>query len=570
MRIFCFLLCLTFALSCQQSPAQCPSDTLFFVDFQDQQIPNGWTNLDRDSLNDQSGRPADWFIAPDPISNPTPPNYVVASNSWFAPAGTADNWLITEAVAICDSNLFLTWRSAPFEGPVYLDGYEVLLSTSTPDPDSFAISLQRFAEGIDATNQTSSGTIHSAYAGNRGLLQSWRAALLPWFGDTVYLAFHHQSTDDNLIQLDDIGVVRIPDYDAQTTALSYSTEYPIVPLSQIQAMNYSATVTNEGAADLNNLVFDLRATVGGQTAFTATDSIANLPVGSNSVFSPPTPFLPQQIDTYTLTATVATDSIETDSFPSNNVRTLNFTVSDSVYARDEGPVAGLRNLSNGGFLGQAFRIAAADTLTSISFYLENPSGFDTLIGAVYQLGSSPGTLLAQTDPWPVPPNFSGWATVGLAGIDLPISGGAIIVGLNQPASGQVNLGWTAEKTSPAAGWHQVAGDWATTDALDLPGTYMIRANFGTVDEVVAAEPIGNAQELRIAPNPSPGQFHLEFSRPISRASLLEVHDLTGRKLQSLPVPAGRAQADIDLARAPAGLYLLRAEGRTLGRLNVVR
>lgn len=569
MRFPTFLPILLALFACQTSFGQCPADTLMWEDFQAQQIPGNWVNLNLDSLNDQNGRAADWFILNDPISSTSASdNYVAASNSWFNPAGVSDNWLITDEMIVCDTNLFLIWKSAPFEGPVYMDGYEVLLSTTTNDPDSFTVNLMTFAEGIGATAQASSGTAHTEYEGNRGILQSWRAALDPWLGDTVYFAFRHHSEDDNLLQLDDIGVVRLPDFDAATVEVSYSTPYPIVPLSQVQPMDFQAHILNAGVDTLSKVSVEMQANVGATQVFIAIDSIFDLaPLGETTV-QPALPYTPSQTGNYDFTALTSIDSV--DGFPLNNGAGLSFEVNDSVYARDEGDPVGFRNLgANSGFMGQTFELIAPDTLSSISFYLDQPSGQDSLRGAVYAFANStPGTLLAMTDVMVLTGSSTGWMTLGLDGIDLPLGAGTYLIGLEESSTGELNLGWTESKYSPGAVWHRVQSSWASADALELGGVYMVRANFGKVDEIVGAVQPYEALSFTISPNPGPGVFQLEFRSPLKSKTELKIHDLRGRQVLSRILSGGQSTTQIDLTQQSEGMYILSLGGRSVGKLVV--
>src|SRR4051812_20608942 len=65
------------------------------------------------------------------------PNYAMVGDSWFAPAGIASNYLITPSVML-GAHDTLFWKSASYQTPRYLDGYEVLISTSDNSDISFS------------------------------------------------------------------------------------------------------------------------------------------------------------------------------------------------------------------------------------------------------------------------------------------------------------------------------------------------------------------------------------------------------------------------------------------------
>jgi Secretion system C-terminal sorting domain/Cleaved Adhesin Domain len=197
-----------------------------------------WYSYDGDTLIDGSGesRPNAWFrtlafTLVDSIAATGDTNHVMASNSMFITPGKAKNWLITPAIYIESGQGWLQWRSAPFSTPYKLDGFKVLASTTTNDTSSFTIKLFETAEytgpgnmGADFNlynfNPTTS-FIHGwdgdiiqpeevQYYGDssqwRGVLTQNSYACLPFSNQSIYLAFVHDSFDDNMISIDDIKI----------------------------------------------------------------------------------------------------------------------------------------------------------------------------------------------------------------------------------------------------------------------------------------------------------------------------------------------------------------------------
>ncbi len=180
-----------------------PCTTSFFENFELNVIPPDWTNLDLDNNTSSNGRPANWYTFELDISES---NKAAVSDSWFSPASQANNWLILpKTVLNCDTKL--SWKSAPFEGPAFADGYEVKISTIDNNPASFSTVLMDFAEDVTAGSGVwGTGVQHPNFSGNNGILTEWEIDLSAYTGQTVYIAFHHNSTNDNLILLDDIGI----------------------------------------------------------------------------------------------------------------------------------------------------------------------------------------------------------------------------------------------------------------------------------------------------------------------------------------------------------------------------
>jgi hypothetical protein len=148
------------------------------------------------------------------------------------------NWLVLPPIQVGDDQATLHWKSAPFQGPRYLDGYKVLLSTTEIDPflGTYDDTLFVAAEMIEplppgasdpaqnalnvAAFNFSPGYIHAdgytleeyyiLESGSNfflGVLEPHSVSLAAYAGQTVYVAFLHDSFDDNLISLDDILVL---------------------------------------------------------------------------------------------------------------------------------------------------------------------------------------------------------------------------------------------------------------------------------------------------------------------------------------------------------------------------
>ncbi|MDC0303484.1 T9SS type A sorting domain-containing protein [Flavobacteriales bacterium] len=215
------------------------SDTLLWENFEADTIdyilndyPNGnpnyhpnYLNFDVDGIDDGSGseRPNEWFLAFG-FADVDSTNTVLASNSWLENfVDGAENWLITPRIYIQDDQANLYWKSAPFQLPRYMDGYQVLVSTETNVETDFLDTLAVFAEfngtltadvEDTATYVFSSGTMHTEIeydsadvTRHGGVLQQWSASLAAYEGQDIFIAFRHRSDDDNLISIDDLLVL---------------------------------------------------------------------------------------------------------------------------------------------------------------------------------------------------------------------------------------------------------------------------------------------------------------------------------------------------------------------------
>lgn len=224
----------------QQMAFSQPLDTLLFENFENDpdtyiepSFPNGddatWINYDQDGFNDASGsgRPGEWFWTFG-FADADSSNLIYASNSWTSPANLVANYLVLPPLDIEDASATLSWKSAPFQTPRYLDGYYVVVSSECNVEDCFTDTLFKAAEYVSAGpldvdsgfshyNFTAGwvhgedGTYieyHNDSARFIGILQPQTVSLAAYVGKKIYIAIVHGTKDDNLLSVDDILVTQ--------------------------------------------------------------------------------------------------------------------------------------------------------------------------------------------------------------------------------------------------------------------------------------------------------------------------------------------------------------------------
>lgn len=189
-----------------------------------------WYNWDQDQLNDLSGgsRPGEWFWSSGGFAIADSSDGCMFSNSWTEdPFNPVENYLVTPSIQILDANAVLSWKSATRQTPRYLDGYKVVVSSTTNDLSAFTDEIFRAAEMTSLpvppadTNLFSSYTFGPAGAWIQGIdgtyieydddSSRWigvqkdtSVSLAAYSGQDIYIAFLHYTFDDNLISIDDI------------------------------------------------------------------------------------------------------------------------------------------------------------------------------------------------------------------------------------------------------------------------------------------------------------------------------------------------------------------------------
>lgn len=201
-----------------------------------------WYNYDEDQIPDASGgsRPGFWYLTTGYGLQDTN-DIILSSNSWTNDGvNSVKNWLILPAIQITDgASAWLKWNASPFQTPRFCDGYEVRISTTDNDLPSFTDVVYTAAEYQSGapTGNAYSGGVYTNYVFSSGfqhgadgqyidcsecvdLIDSsrWRGlqrpdsvSLAAYDNMKIYIAFYHNTTDDNILGIDDILVIENTD-----------------------------------------------------------------------------------------------------------------------------------------------------------------------------------------------------------------------------------------------------------------------------------------------------------------------------------------------------------------------
>ncbi len=227
---FLFLICILSALKLNAQ-----TDSLLHEDFNVDPtatwatINNGndtvWVSLDADQLVDANALPGNWFWDVSAFSTMDTTGAMISS-SWFSSPGRAANYMITPPVTINNAGAQLSWKSAAGQTPLYLDGYKVLVSTTDNIETSFTDTIfvageylstivsgssnfsdynfsDGFIQGEDGTyTEVDTSTMDSTRLS--GIMQPFLVSLAAYAGQTIYVAFLHDSFDDYFLAVDDV------------------------------------------------------------------------------------------------------------------------------------------------------------------------------------------------------------------------------------------------------------------------------------------------------------------------------------------------------------------------------
>lgn len=114
-------------------------------------------------------------------------NTAAYSGSWYKTPAQSNDWLVTSAIEVADVRNILSWRAYALDDK-HPDGYAVYISTEGNNPEDFTSEPIYVVEG------------------ERSQWQQHAISLSEWAGKSIYVAFVNNSTNCNILALDDISV----------------------------------------------------------------------------------------------------------------------------------------------------------------------------------------------------------------------------------------------------------------------------------------------------------------------------------------------------------------------------
>lgn len=313
-------------------------------------------------------------------------NDVALSTSWYNPAGTSSDWMITPLINLT-TNCTLAWRDICFDGD-FPDGLEVRIATNG------GTTIADFTTVLFSTIADTTWSVRNV-------------DLTAYNGQNVRFAFRNNTNDGFLLAVDSVTVSSTPSVDAAIVDGSFS-EYSIVPLSQVQNYQPSATILNTGGSTVTGVTADVVIYDGANTAvYTASMSTtASLASGATTTLNDMgAGFTPSANDFYLAEYIVSINEADVDA--TNDTIYLGLEVTDSLYARDyvsligQNGINGSIGIGAGGeaILGNVFEITNATELISIDAFFSGTMLIgDTINAKLYNFAAnSVGSLIATQE-----------------------------------------------------------------------------------------------------------------------------------------------------------------------------
>ncbi|KAA3650392.1 MAG: T9SS C-terminal target domain-containing protein [Bacteroidetes bacterium] len=554
-----FCLGITIMAGINNSNAQ----VIFSENFNGGNALSNWTLINNDGNTPAAGVANftnAWILIEDTIGIS---DSAAASTSWYTPAGTSDDYLISPSVTLTANNT-ITW-DAKAQDPAYPDGYQLLISTTTPTVAGFTANQPLFS--ISAENSTwTKRTIDLDAAG--------------YSNQNVYFAWRNNSTDQFILLVDNIVVQKNVNFDVNLVAVQRMSEYAMLPKDQSSNIVFAGLVANSGASSLSNVKLKYSVVSGGSVLYSDSSLVSSLASGADTVLVNMSNYAPTATGTYRVVYEVTHDSV--DNVLTNNMLTSDsLMLTDSVFSRAFGPATGSLGIGSGthGELGTLFELKTADTLTSIDAFIVNNGGNMTnqpLSAVIRSFNNGlPGAVIAHTD------TITYTNTAGsFARLPFTNNGGSVIlpadsffVGIVERDS-NITLGTTPNKFKANTNFVIFGTNpWRANESYNFTVTYMINANFGKgivigVDNITKEA----TSSLSVSPNPTDGAVKLTYNNLTGDQQVkIKVLDIQGRVvLTSTAFGNNLVSKTIDLSSFEKGIYFIQTiSGKEINTKKVI-
>ncbi|MBW8051303.1 MAG: T9SS type A sorting domain-containing protein [Cytophagales bacterium] len=289
--------------------------------------------------------------------------------------------------------------------------------------------------------------------------------------------------------IDNVEISATSSLDIALTNASYSPQYTIVPLSQVQPIFFDAEVTNIGVDSAKSVTVNLETNLTPFDTITLGDLNTTGQIGTGTFTKTYTPGA-IGTKTFDFMAEVANEPV---AFTGDNSMTKTLEISDSVYARTDGTFDTINWCAFGcmAIMGNVFEVVNTDTITSVSIFLDAPATGDTTRVLIYDFNTipsksyAPDNFIVRTLDLVIPGVASQWYTLPIKGGSYVLDTGTYLIGVyERENSPGINIGYSSPLHIDSNAWV-----WTFFDSTWYPvedpfwanwtGMHLIRANFAT-------------------------------------------------------------------------------------------
>ena len=333
--------------------------------------------------------------------------------------------------------------------------------------------------------------------------------------------------------------------------------YTQIPTTQTAPIDFEVDLFNGGVNTQTNVQYNINVNSGAFTGSSPSTAIVSLDTMTLTVA---TPFTPAALGAYTVVHSITADS--TDDIPTNNVvGNTAFSVTNYIYARDNGTAAGSTSNGTDGFeVGNLFDIVAPQTLKAVDVRLLGGAN-GTVVGTevfvkIYSIDAN-GDFLFESESDPVIVVAGDLNTNRTFVLSMPVNMVAgtylAVCGAYSQGLKVVNAGTTDPQTSFLLDLFD--NTWYYQTAIPY-----VRLNFSPT--IGLDENSANLNSM-IYPNPADGILNIKLQSETQTAVSVSIIDNTGKEVLSSNTDFnGTETMSLNIENLSAGIYSVRLASET--------
>jgi hypothetical protein len=358
--------------------------------------------------------------------------------------------------------------------------------------------------------------------------------------------------------IDNVKIVTNPTNDLSITSKYWGTAglpYFQIPTTQTAPIDFEINAFNGGINSQSGVQYSINVNGG---AFTSSSPATTIPSLDTATLTVSNPFTPAAIGNYTVVHALTADS--TDDVPANNViANTAFSVTNYIYARDNGTPAGYTSRGIDGFeVGNLFDIWTAQTLKGIDVRMLGGASGTTVGTEVfvklysYDAGLNDFVFESESDPYIVTAadlNVNKMLMLNVPVNLLPNTTYLAVMGSLSQGLRVVNAGTSEPGTS-------LIFDYVDNTWYYQTATPWVRMNF---DPTIGINEESASIATLVYPNPANEVLNVKMEINNATTGVIAIYNAAGSKVKETSFNAanGVSVEQVSINDLSAGLYTVK-------------
>lgn len=358
--------------------------------------------------------------------------------------------------------------------------------------------------------------------------------------------------------IDNVKIVTNPTNDLSVTSKYWGTAglpYYQIPTTQTAPIDFEIKAFNGGINTQTGVTYNINVNSGAFTSSSPATSIVSLDTATLTVTNA---FTPGAVGNYTVVHSLTADSL--DDVPANNSFTNTaFSVTNYIYARDNGTPAGSTSNGTDGFeSGNLFDAWAAQTLKGIDVRMLGGAN-GTAVGTevfvkLYSVDPTTGDFVFESESDPLIVTATDLNVNKMMMLNVPVNLTAnttylAVIGSYGQGLKVVNAGSSQPQTSFFFDYFDNTWYYQTS-------TPWVRLNF---DPTIGLNEETSSISALVYPNPANEAINVKFDAKSATSGVVRIYSNTGNLVSALDFSAnaGVSTETIDVSALSTGMYTVK-------------